>query len=117
MIKHAPPAVTNASTLAELEARVQAQANANPRIQRPQFLTAPLASTATDLGQVAEACDRQFTAAGDRDLVRQKIGRSLAHLTLVAQASGSTLAQCIEAYRATLNRPPAPKPPTAQLAS
>ncbi len=117
MIKHAPPAVTNASTLAELEARVQAQANANPRIQRPQFLTAPLTSTAIDLGQVAEACDRQFTATGDRDLVRLKLGIALVRLTLVAQASGSTLAQCIEAYRAAANHPQSPKPPAAQLTS
>lgn len=103
-----PLAVTNASSLGQLEALVQA--GANPRSQHPQLLTTPLSVTAIDLGQIAEACDRQFTAAGDRALVAEKIGRALLVLTLVAQASGTPVAKCIETYRATLRRPRTPQP-------
>lgn len=110
MIKPAPQAITNLSTLGELEARVQARASANPRFQQPQLLTAPLSLIAMELGPVAEACDRQFTAAGDRTLVAEKIGHSLLVLTLVAQASGTPLAKCIETYRASLRRPRSSEP-------
>jgi hypothetical protein len=108
-------AITNASTLGQLEALVQAGAHPQSRI--PNLLMAPLSATAIDLGQIAEACDRRFTSAGDRDLVAKKIGRALLVLTLTAQASGTPIAKCIEAYRATLRRAPEPTPSATQAAA
>ena len=90
--------ITGATPLRDLDFFVREKSN--PLAAEPSTLPAPLSVTAIDLGEAAEACDRHFTANGDRALVAQKIGRAVMVLSLTAQASGTTLAKCLEAHRA-----------------
>lgn len=89
--------ITGSTTLKELEAFVREKTN--PQAEFPSMLQHPLAVTAIDLGEVAEACDRRFTADGDREMVAEKLGRALLVISLTAQASGTTIAKCIESFR------------------